>query len=307
VSNSARQALIAPVVKSALAAPSIVANSAVDIACPSAGMCVTGGTASSAGVVEWFKGSKRTRTTVIHGATYLQGIACAISTSCVAVGYKSLGAAEDAVVATFGPSTSSVKASVVAHVADLQAVTCLSAKSCIAVGNTTNSLSGLGAVVPTISGKAGKDRTAAGTEELAHITCGTSATCWATGDAYSQATGVTNKILKLTDDSPGKPIPELLFGADLACVRGTTGYLATSTAQHGMGKVDKAVNGIVTASVTLPAFADGALDGIACPMSTSCPATGPTGFHKPRSELLLLHRRSRDASRLALKSPPMGA
>ncbi len=271
-----------PVVDGVPQNKTISVDSAVSVACPTKSTCVVVAVTSTSGEIEWVVNEKVARTVTLTGSSFLYGVACESSTTCIVVGEKYGTTTNTAVVSVVTESESTPAVTTVPGVDDLQDVACVSNSQCYAVGSTTGGSTGAAVVVPITSGKVGKPLKAKGSDGLEHISCGSSTECWASGTSFSSTKGILDVVLPVKAGVPGPTSSAPEYGNQLACVSATTCLYGSSTAQYtGKGIVDEMTNGKIVASVSISGLAYGALTGIACPTTSSCIATGAESFHNP--------------------------
>ncbi len=277
--------------------------------CPSATICVTGGAEDSStapggvvGTVSWFTSGTLTKTTVVDGTSDITGVGCETPALCVASGYingksTSSGTVQHGEVAIVKNTSSTVHAHRVAKTDQLSGVGCDANDSCVVVGFGGPTSSTHGLIIVVKHSKVGAARTAPGAGQLNDVSCGSSTTCWATGEHLSAKKGVLEVVTEVHNGKPlhARDIPE--GTAAISCVSTTTCYLAGGKArgksgQSSTGEVLRLVKGHVKA-ITLVPHTMG-YSGISCPVSSSCLVTGPQSFHNPgpssywRSDVVVL-------------------
>jgi hypothetical protein len=250
--------------------------------CPTATVCVLAGASTSGGTLEWFASGVAGSTSTVSGADNLLGVACTSATKCVGVGYHNgaetpTGEIQNGEIAIVTDG-SNATAKRIPGMSEVTGVACPTSTMCVAVGTKGNFKHA--ALVTIKKGKIGKARVVHGSAQLANVACGSKTTCWATGYSVSKK-GDVDVAVRIAKGKPGHPVLIGHSGSAISCVSATTCYVAGGTKgsakDKGPGLVTRLVKGHVKASVRIKHVV--IFSGIACPVATSCIATGPSKFH----------------------------
>src|SRR5581483_10574776 len=122
VQASNSSAFLTPVVKGKPKSSPPAATGGIDVDCPSTTKCLVVGSVNQQPTMEWFNGNTLSKTVTVHGANYLQGVACISGSRCVAFGYTTVGGAAKGVFIPVKASSSTVTAKKVAGATGLQDV-----------------------------------------------------------------------------------------------------------------------------------------------------------------------------------------
>ena len=266
------------------------------VTCPNATTCVIGGaeTLSTApggviGTVQWIGPGGPIATVTVDGTSDVTGVGCTSPTVCVASGYfngksTATGTKQYGEIANVTESTLTAHAHRVAKTDQLSGVSCDANDSCVVVGFGGPTSKTHGLIIVVKHGKVGAARTAPGAGQLNDVSCGSSTTCWATGEHLSAKKGVLEVVSEVHNGKPLHARTSPQGSGAISCVSSTTCYLAGGKArgkngQSSTGEVFRLVKGHVKAT-TIIAHTMG-FSGISCPVSTSCIVTGPQSFHNP--------------------------
>ncbi len=273
------EGVVVTVAKGSPGVPHLVngTKSLLSVSCPTSTTCDAAGVGGGHGVVVPITGGIPGTPQVVQGVVTLQSISCSSASACQAGGR----AADSGAV-----STGTVVHPVFATTS-VNAIACPDA-DCTAVGSTSNGKYN-DVLVPVTAGIPGNFRAVPpGTSTFSAIACPTASSCVVVGRGVRDVKGKNAPeavVLTVQSGKPGRLVgvsdsSTLLLQAvacapgSRACVAvGTNGSASEAAPAHG---VFLNVSGGVPGSLRSVA-APVALDGIACPTTSTCVAVGDAG------------------------------